>query len=148
MCGSYLGSTDVAVVPQLEDEQRPELLAIVATARQVVAHQRRHGRAIEESFARDALGREDRQHLLLERTAKPVGDRDPKTFFRPVEDGVGSRPRSARLKRNFDRRPRSFMARGSRVAYSTKSLFSSGTRPSSEAIMLARSSLTKMSFSR
>src|SRR5439155_16323882 len=78
----------VTVVPQLEREQRPQLLAVVPPAFQVVADQCAHDRRIEKTLARDPVGREDREHLLLERAAEPVRDRDPKALLWPVEDRI------------------------------------------------------------
>ena len=45
----------VAVMPQVEDKQGPQLLAVVDPARQVVVDKPRHRRGFEESLADDPL---------------------------------------------------------------------------------------------
>ncbi len=79
----------VAVVPQLEREQRPELLAVVAPPVQVIVDQPLHRARFEEALTPDPLRRQDRQHLLPERAAEPSRHGDPEPLLGPVQDRVG-----------------------------------------------------------
>src|SRR5258708_24412810 len=77
---------EVALVPQLEREQRPELLAVVAAPVQVFIDQPLDDKRIEEALAREPFGRKHRQHLLLQRAPKPLRDRNPEPLLAPGEN--------------------------------------------------------------
>src|SRR4029077_14296292 len=79
---------EVAVVPQLEREKRPELLAIVAASVEVIVDQPLDRARVEEALPRDPIRRQHRQHLLLERATKPVRDGDAEPLLGPVENAV------------------------------------------------------------
>src|SRR5665213_151731 len=83
---------EVPVVPQLESEQGPQLLAVVMPALEVLTHQCLYRGRLEEPLARHPLRRQYRQHLLPQRPAKPLGDRDPKPLLPPPKNGLGQHP--------------------------------------------------------
>src|SRR5439155_1386547 len=54
----------VSLVPELENEQRPQLLSVIPRAGQVIPHQPPHRLGIEQPLAAQARGRQHRLQLL------------------------------------------------------------------------------------
>src|SRR5438094_8981309 len=85
--GSAVGH--VPLVPTLEREQRPQLLAVVPPAGEMFVDQPPDHPRVEIPLALDPLWRQDRQHLLTQRSAEPPCHRDAEALLGPVEDLVG-----------------------------------------------------------
>src|SRR5215211_2502481 len=73
-------------VPQLEDEEGPQRLAVVSPAGKMLGDESLHLLRLEEPLTTDPLGRQ----LVLQRFAQlalePGGDRDPEALLPAVRD--------------------------------------------------------------
>src|ERR671933_410624 len=76
----------VATVPQLEHEQRPEGLPVVASAGEMVAHEPLDLLSVEKTLARDPR----RRQLVLQQVTKvvlePRRDRNPESLLPTLGD--------------------------------------------------------------
>src|SRR2546430_9630493 len=83
----------VALEPQREGEQAPELAAEIVPARDVRVDQRGHRRRIEESLPVECLRREDLARERLEIAPQPGGGRDREALLSPMHDLPGKERR-------------------------------------------------------
>src|SRR5205809_1144319 len=77
---------DVALVPEREREQAPELAAPVLRAGDVLVEQPGHRRRLEEALRAQGVRRQRRARERLELAAEPRGRRDREAALAPVHD--------------------------------------------------------------
>ena len=143
-------SSDPAPVPELEDEQRPQLLAVIARARRGARTRAARPRAGSKMPWRlSRAGDSSSCRALAQLALEPRRDRDPEALLRRGRRCPAADVRAiARLSRCFVSKRRSLRRGGTRPRNSTSSTSRNGARTSSEHAMLARSTFTRMSSCR
>ena len=79
-------SLNPCLVPELEHQERPERLAVVADAGPVLGDAAGDLFGAEDPLAGQTVGAEKAVEQGAERAAKPARDRDAKTLLGPIED--------------------------------------------------------------
>src|SRR5262245_17425847 len=93
----------VAIIPGLEHEQRPERFSVVFGHREVFIDQRVHVPVIEQALSAQSIFAEMIQHKIPEIGIEPSRQRYSKTLFLPVNDGSGEESGSGSLEQVFRR---------------------------------------------
>ena len=139
----------VAVVPQREHQEAPDLAAQVLLSRYVAVEQPGDDLRLEETLCSHvvrATGLRGRRVPGRRAATRRPGSRSPACG--PAGSPAGRRPATASRSRRFFASRRTFIERGRASASSATSGSQNGTRASSECAMLARSVFTSRSSAR